>query len=114
MVTLRRAYMYEFLDRLLNVAIPRIKDFRGVSPKSFDKEGNFALGLREHTIFPELDIDKISKIKGMTINISVSKTTPQESHELLRLLGVPFAAKRQGEEIGKEGINRKTEKDTKV
>lgn len=89
-VTLRKAYMYEFLDRLINVAIPRIRDFRGVSPKSFDKAGNYSLGVREHTIFPELDIDKIAKVKGMTVTIAISKSSMKESRELLQLFGIPF------------------------
>ena len=92
-VTLRRTYMYEFLDRFINVALPRIRDFRGASPKAFDKGGNYSLGLKEHTIFLELDIDKVTKVKGMTVTIAVSKTTPEESYELLRLFGMPFAAK---------------------
>jgi large subunit ribosomal protein L5 len=92
-VTLRRSHMYEFLDRLINIAIPRIKDFRGVSHKSFDKDGNYSLGLKEQTIFPELDIDKIAKIKGMTVTITVTKSKPEESYELLRLFGMPFIKK---------------------
>lgn len=92
-VTLRRGYMYEFLDRLVNVAIPRIRDFRGVSSRSFDNDGNYSLGVREHTIFPELDIDKVAKVKGMTVTIAISKSSAEESHELLRLFGIPFAAK---------------------
>lgn len=93
MVTLRRAYMYEFLDRLINIGIPRIRDFRGVSPKSFDKDGNYSLGIREHTIFPELDIDKVAKVKGMTVTITISSSSEEEGYELLRLFGIPFAAK---------------------
>ena len=92
-VTLRRTNMYEFMDRLLNVALPRIRDFRGVSPKSFDKEGNYSLGLKEHTIFPELDIDKIAKVKGMTVTFTISMTTGDEAYELLRLFGMPFSKK---------------------
>jgi len=92
-VTLRGAKMYEFLDRLLNVALPRIKDFRGVSRKAFDKQGNYSLGLREHTIFPELDIDKVSKVKGMTITITVTPSKVEHSLEMLRLFGMPFAQK---------------------
>lgn len=90
-VTLRRAHMYEFLDRLINVALARIKDFRGVSPKSFDTHANYSLGLREHTIFPELDIDKINKVKGMSVTIGISRTSVREATELLRLFGMPFA-----------------------
>lgn len=92
-VTLRRAYMYEFLDRLINVAIPRIRDFRGVSPNAFDNNGNYSLGIREHTIFPELDIDKVTRVKGMTVTITINKAGAEESHELLRLFGMPFAIK---------------------
>ena len=89
-VVLRRNYMYEFLDRLINVVLPRIKDFRGISTKAFDQSGNYSLGIREHTIFPELDIDKIEKVKGMTITITVGRTKVEESRELLTLFGMPF------------------------
>ncbi|MFH1868244.1 MAG: 50S ribosomal protein L5 [Candidatus Omnitrophota bacterium] len=92
-VTLRRAYMYEFLDRLINVALPRIRDFRGISLKSFDKEGNYSLGLREHTIFPELDIDKITNVKGMTVTIAIGNGAPDKSCELLKMFGFPFQTK---------------------
>ncbi|MFC1807025.1 50S ribosomal protein L5 [Candidatus Omnitrophota bacterium] len=92
-VTLRRSHMYEFLDRLINIALPRIKDFRGISTRSFDKDGNYSLGIREHNIFPELDVDKITKVKGMTVTITISKTKPNEAQELLRLFGFPFAKK---------------------
>jgi len=92
-VTLRRSHMYEFLDRLINIAIPRIKDFRGVSYKSFDPDGNYSMGLREHTIFTELDIDKIAKVKGMNVTLTISNSNPEESLELLRLFGMPFAKK---------------------
>jgi large subunit ribosomal protein L5 len=91
MVTLRKMRMYEFLDRLINIALPRIRDFRGVSPKSLDKEGNYSLGLKEHTIFPELDIDKITKVKGMTVTITMTPSNPEQSYELLKMLGMPFA-----------------------
>ena len=87
----RRDRMYEFLDRLINVALPRIKDFRGVSPKSFDNHGNYSLGLKEHTIFPELDIDKVTKVKGMTVTITMSQCKAAEAYEVLRLFGMPFA-----------------------
>ena len=90
-VTLRKMRMYEFLDRLINIALPRIRDFRGVSPKSLDKEGNYSLGLKEHTIFPELDIDKITKVKGMTVTITMTTSNPEQSYELLKMLGMPFA-----------------------
>jgi large subunit ribosomal protein L5 len=90
-VTLRRARMYEFMDRLLNVALPRIRDFRGVSPRSFDKEGNYSLGLTEQSIFPEIDYDKITRTQGMDITFVIrnAKSTEQ-AKELLSLLGMPF------------------------
>jgi len=89
-VTLRKAQMYEFLDRLVNIALPRIRDFQGVSNKSFDQGGNYSLGIKEHTIFPELDIDKIAKVKGMTITFTVTRTTKEASFELLKAFGMPF------------------------
>ncbi|MDD5504484.1 MAG: 50S ribosomal protein L5 [Candidatus Omnitrophica bacterium] len=92
-VTLRRVRMYEFLDKLINIALPRIKDFRGVSFKSFDKQGNYSLGLREHTIFPELEIDKVTKVKGMTVTITMTPSKATESYEVLKRLGMPFAQK---------------------
>jgi large subunit ribosomal protein L5 len=93
MVTLRKVRMYEFLDRLINIALPRIRDFRGISPKALDKEGNYSLGLKEHTIFPELDIDKIAKVKGMTVTITMTRSDTEQSYELLKMLGMPFAEK---------------------
>ncbi len=92
MVTLRGQRMYEFLDRLLNVALPRVRDFKGVSDKSFDGRGNYSLGIKEQIIFPEVDIDKIDKIKGLTINICTTAKTPAEGRSLLKALGVPFRA----------------------
>lgn len=89
-VTLRREAMYEFLDRLLNVAIPRVRDFRGISPKSFDGRGNFNLGIREQLIFPEIDYDKIDKIRGMNITITTTSKTDDEARQLLVELGMPF------------------------
>ena len=82
--------MYEFFDRLVNVNLPRVRDFRGVSPKSFDGRGNFAMGLKEQIIFPEIDYDKIDKVKGMNIVITTSAKTDEEARQLLRLMGVPF------------------------
>ena len=82
--------MYEFFDRLVNIAIPRVRDFRGVSPKAFDGRGNFSLGIKEQIIFPEIDYDKIDKIKGMGIVITTTAQTDREAKELLRLLGMPF------------------------
>ncbi len=90
MVTLRREKMYEFLDRLVNVAIPRVRDFRGISPKSFDGRGNFTMGLNEHYIFPEIDYDKIDKVKGLNITIVTTARTDDEARHLLKLMGVPF------------------------
>jgi len=90
-VVLRRDRMYEFLDRLINVALPRIRDFHGVPLKSFDMNGNYSLGITEHTIFPELDIDKVTNVKGMTVTLTVSRSKAEESQELLRLFGMPFA-----------------------
>jgi large subunit ribosomal protein L5 len=90
MVTLRRERMYEFLDRLMNVAIPRIRDFRGISAKSFDGRGNFNLGIREQIIFPEIDYDKIDKIRGMNISIVTTAETDEEARQLLTEFGMPF------------------------
>jgi large subunit ribosomal protein L5 len=89
-VTLRGERMYEFFDRLVNVALPRVRDFRGISPKSFDGRGNFSLGLKEQIIFPEIDYDKIDKVKGMNISIVTSAKTDDEARELLKLMGLPF------------------------
>ena len=82
--------MYEFFDRLVNVAFPRVRDFRGISPKSFDGRGNFAVGLKEQIIFPEIDYDKIDKIRGMNIVIATSAKTDDEARQLLKLMGVAF------------------------
>jgi large subunit ribosomal protein L5 len=90
MVTLRRERMYDFLDKLVHIALPRVRDFRGVSPKSFDGRGNYTLGIREHIIFPEINYDKIDKIKGLNVTIVTSARTDEESRYLLRLLGMPF------------------------
>jgi len=92
-VTLRRNIMYEFLDRLISLAIPRIKDFRGLSPYSFDGRGSYAFGLTEHTVFPEIDVDKVNLIKGMDIIIQTSARTDEEAYELLKMLGMPFRKK---------------------
>ncbi|MBC7343421.1 MAG: 50S ribosomal protein L5 [Clostridia bacterium] len=89
-VTIRGDRMYEFLDRLINVALPRVRDFRGVSADSFDGRGNYNLGLREQLIFPEIDYDKVEKVRGMDICITTTAKTDEEARELLRLLGVPF------------------------
>ena len=90
MVTLRRDRMYEFLDRLMNVALPRVRDFRGVSPKAFDGKGNYALGIKEHIIFPEIQIDKIEKVYGLNICVVTSARTDDEARALLKHLGMPF------------------------
>lgn len=90
MVTLRKERMYEFFNRLVNVALPRVRDFKGVSGKSFDGRGNYALGIREQLIFPEINYDKIDKVKGMNIVIVTTAKTDEEGKELLRLLGIPF------------------------
>ncbi len=89
-VTLRGARMYEFLDRLISAALPRIRDFRGVSGKAFDGRGNYTLGLKEQMIFPEIDADKVKKVQGMDITIGTTAKTNAEAKELLRLLGMPF------------------------
>ena len=89
-VTLRGARMWEFLDRLISIAIPRIRDFRGLSPRSFDGRGNYSLGIREQLIFPEIDYDKVDRIRGMQINICTSATNDEEGKRLLELLGMPF------------------------
>jgi len=90
MVTLRQAHMWEFLDRLMNIALPRVRDFRGVSTKGFDGAGNYTLGVREHIIFPEINVDKMDKVKGMNISIVTTAKTDAESRALLTHLGMPF------------------------
>jgi large subunit ribosomal protein L5 len=97
-VTLRRARMYEFLDRLTSVAIPRIRDFRGLSPRSFDGRGNYSLGIREQIIFPEIDYDSIGAVRGLDVAITTSAQTDEEGLALLRGLGMPFAT--EGETVG--------------
>lgn len=89
-VTLRGPRMYEFLDRLINVTLPRIRDFRGVSAKAFDAHGNYTLGLKEQVIFPELDPDKIKRVQGMDVTIGTTARNADEARELLRLMGMPF------------------------
>lgn len=89
-VTLRGERMYEFLDKLVNIALPRVRDFRGVSNKSFDGRGNYTLGIREQLIFPEIDYDKVNKVRGMDIVIVTTANTDEESRELLAQLGMPF------------------------
>ena len=92
-VTLRADRMWEFLDRLFNVALPRVRDFRGISANAFDGRGNYALGIREQLIFPEIEYDKIDKIRGMDVVICTTANTDEEAKELLSLIGAPFAAK---------------------
>ena len=91
-VTLRGERMYDFLDRLINLALPRVRDFRGVSPDAFDGRGNYSLGIKEQTIFPEIDYDKIDKIRGLEVNIVTTAKTDEEARELLKLMGMPFRA----------------------
>ena len=90
-VTLRGARMYEFLDRLLSIALPRIRDFRGINPGAFDGRGNFSLGVREQIIFPEINYDDIQEVRGLTITITTSAATDDQARELLRAFGMPFA-----------------------
>ena len=91
-VTLRSARMYEFLDRFFNVALPRVRDFRGINPNSFDGRGNYSVGIKEQLIFPEIDYDKIDKIRGMDIIMVTTAKTDEEARELLTLMGAPFAS----------------------
>lgn len=90
-VTLRASKMYEFLDRFFNLALPRVRDFRGINPDAFDGRGNYNMGIKEQLIFPEIDYDKIDKIRGMDICITTTATNDEEARELLRLMGAPFA-----------------------
>jgi large subunit ribosomal protein L5 len=90
MVTLRRERMYDFFNKLVNIALPRVRDFRGVSVKAFDGNGNYTLGIKEQIIFPEIDYDKIDKIKGINISVVTSARTDDEGRELLKLMGMPF------------------------
>ena len=93
-VTLRRNKMYEFIDRLINIALPRIKDFRGLSPKGFDKFGNYTFGIKEHIVFPEVNFDKVDKIRGLDITISIKSRNKDHSYELLKQINFPFNEKR--------------------
>jgi large subunit ribosomal protein L5 len=90
MVTLRRTRMYDFFYKLVNIALPRVRDFRGISGKAFDGRGNYSLGIKEQIIFPEIDYDKIDRVKGLNISVVTSAKTDKEGKELLRLLGMPF------------------------
>jgi large subunit ribosomal protein L5 len=96
-VTLRRERMFEFLDRLVTIALPRVRDFRGLNPKSFDGRGNYALGLKEQIIFPEINYDQIDKVRGMDVIITTTAKTDEEARELLRLFNFPFPAEEQRE-----------------
>ena len=91
-VTLRGVRMYQFLDKFMNIALPRVRDFRGVNPKSFDGRGNYSMGMKEQLIFPEIDYDKVEKVRGMDIIIVTTAKTDEEARELLKLLGMPFSA----------------------
>src|SRR3954463_7846201 len=90
MVTLRGERMFQFLDKLINVALPRIRDFQGISPEAFDGRGNYTLGLREQLVFPEIDYDKVDKVRGMEVSIVTTARTDEEGRRLLRLMGMPF------------------------
>jgi large subunit ribosomal protein L5 len=94
-VTLRRAVMYEFADRLINIALPRVRDFRGVSDKSFDGHGNYTLGIKEQIIFPEIDVDKVTRISGMDVTFVTTAKTDAEAYELLKALGMPFVKRQE-------------------
>jgi large subunit ribosomal protein L5 len=91
-VTLRGNRMYQFLDKLINMCLPKIRDFKGVSPNSFDGRGSYSMGLREQLIFPEIDYDKVDKVRGMNITIVTSARTDKEARQLLQLMGMPFRA----------------------
>ena len=97
-VTLRRERMYEFLDRLITIALPRVRDFRGLNPKSFDGRGNYAMGLKEQLIFPEISYDQIDKVRGMDVIVTTTAKTDDEARELLRLFGFPFPPESVGSE----------------
>jgi large subunit ribosomal protein L5 len=97
-VTLRRERMYEFVDRLVTIAMPRIRDFRGLNPKSFDGRGNYAMGLKEQIIFPEISYDQIEKVRGMDIIVTTTANTDEEAKELLRLFGFPYPAEEAEEQ----------------
>ena len=96
-VTLRRERMFEFLDRLVTIALPRVRDFRGLNPKSFDGRGNYAMGLKEQIVFPEINYDQIDKVRGMDVIITTTARTDEEARELLRLFNFPFPADEQKE-----------------
>ena len=97
-VTLRGARMYEFMDRLVNIALPRVRDFRGLNPKSFDGRGNYACGIKEQIVFPEINYDRIDKVRGMDVIVTTTAKTDDEARELLRLFGFPFPQEAEAEE----------------
>ncbi|MBS0478712.1 MAG: 50S ribosomal protein L5 [Proteobacteria bacterium] len=97
-VTLRRERMYEFLDRFITIALPRVRDFRGLNPKSFDGRGNYAMGLKEQLVFPEINYDRIDKVRGMDVIVTTTAKTDEEARELLRLFGFPFPQDADGEQ----------------
>jgi large subunit ribosomal protein L5 len=99
-VTLRGAFMYDFIDRLISIALPRIRDFRGLSPRSFDGRGNYSIGLREQIIFPEIDYDSIAAVRGLDVAITTTAETDDEAQALLRALGFPFAEQTREEQSG--------------
>jgi large subunit ribosomal protein L5 len=100
-VTLRRAHMYEFLDRFISVSVPRIRDFRGLSDKSFDGRGNYTIGIKEHTVFPEIDTDKVVRVFGMDITFVTTARSDQEAYEMLRAFGMPFVKRQEVLETAK-------------
>jgi large subunit ribosomal protein L5 len=97
-VTLRRDRMYEFLDRLVTIALPRVRDFRGLNPRSFDGRGNYAMGLKEQIVFPEINYDRIEKVRGMDVIITTTAKTDEEARELLRLFNFPFPAEQEAQQ----------------
>jgi len=105
-VTLRRDRMYEFLDRLITIALPRVRDFRGISPRSFDGNGNFSLGLKEQIVFPEIDYDKVDQIRGMDVVICTTAKTDDEARELLKGLDMPFSGRDPEKEKEEEAARR--------
>jgi large subunit ribosomal protein L5 len=113
-VTLRRARMWEFLDRLCTIAVPRIRDFRGLSPRSFDGRGNYSMGIREQLIFPEIDYDSIDQVRGLDVTITTTAKTDEESFELLLALGMPFAKEgRPGPGRGEQNAESATDRENR-
>jgi large subunit ribosomal protein L5 len=112
-VTLRRARMWEFLDRLCSIAVPRIRDFRGLSPRSFDGRGNYSMGIREQLIFPEIDYDSVDEVRGLDITITTSAKTDEEAFELLLGLGMPFAKEGRPGAVDPEVVAAKEEEKRK-